>query len=98
MAVFALVAYGLGLVGVVWFAIDSARIPSLVWFWSGYSRLGWWTTILVGLVAFGVPAFIVALAWRWSGARRSLLREVDELKRVASARRGGVPSSARNLA
>ena len=64
MAVFALFAYGLGLVGVVWFALDSSRIPSMVWFWSGYSRLGWWATILVGFVAFGVPAFVAAVAWR----------------------------------
>ena len=97
MAVFALVAYGLGLVGLVWFAVDSARIPSIVWFWSGYSRLGWWATILVGFVAFGVPALCVAIAWRVSDARRGLLHEVDELK-GGSSRRSRLDRSTRNIA
>jgi hypothetical protein len=98
MGLFAVVAYGLGVVGVLWFAFDSARIPSIVWFWSGYSRAGWWAAILVGLVAFGVPAFIGALVWRRSDARRELLAEVDELKRGASARRDRLDRSTRNIA
>ena len=98
MPVLALVAYGLGLVGVLWFAIDSSRIPSIVWFWSGYSRLGWWATIAVGFVAFGIPALIGAIAWRRSDARRGLLHEVDELKSGAGARRSRIDRSTRNIA
>jgi hypothetical protein len=98
MPVFVLVAYGLGIVGVLWFAVDSARIPSIVWFWSGYSRPGWWATIGAGLVAFGVPALIGAIAWRLSDARRGLLHEVDELKSGSSARRDRLDRSTRHFA
>ena len=97
MQKFAIVAYGLGLVGVVWFAVDSSRIPSIVWFWSGYSRPGWWTAIAVGFIAFGIPAFIGAIAWRRSGARRGLMHEVDELRGSAS-RRERLDRSTRNIA
>ncbi len=90
MPMIAVAAYGLGLIGLLWFAFDSARIPSLVWFWSGYSRAGWWCTIVVGFVAFGVPAFVVAVAWRFGDARKGLFHEVGELKRqVAREERYG---------
>jgi len=98
MQMFAFVAYGLGAVGVVWFAVDSSRIPSIVWFWSGYSRLGWWTAIVVGFVTFGVPAFIGAIAWRRSDARKGLLHEVDELRTGDAARRERLDRSTRNIA
>jgi hypothetical protein len=98
MPMFALVAYGLGLVGVLWFAIDSSQIPSVVWFWSGYSRLGWWATITVGFVAFGIPALVVAVAWRLSAARRGLRHEVDELKSGVESRRHRIDRSTRNIA
>ena len=81
MPMIAAAAYGLGLVGLCWFALDSARIPSIVWFWSGYSRAGWWCTVVVGFVTFGIPAFVIAVAWRVSDTRRGLIHEVDELKR-----------------
>ncbi len=55
------VGYGIGIIGVLWFAVDSSRIPSIVWFWSGYSRAGWWTAVLACFVALGIPAFIAAL-------------------------------------
>jgi hypothetical protein len=98
MPVFAMLAYGVGLFGVVWFVVDASRIPSIVWFWSGYSRPGWWATIAVGFVAFGIPALIVAIAWRTSDARRGLRHEVDELKSGATARRGRLDRSTRNIA
>jgi hypothetical protein len=98
MPVLAVLAYGLGLVGVVWFIVDSSRIPSIVWFWSGYSRPGWWATIAVGFVAFGIPALIVAIAWQKSDARRSLRHEVDELKSGGGVRRGRLERSTRNIA
>jgi hypothetical protein len=98
MPMFVLVAYGLGCVGVLWFALDSSRIPAIVWFWSGYSRLGWWATILVGFLAFGIPALIGAFSWRFSDARRELRHEVDELKRGAAARRSRLARSTRNIA
>jgi hypothetical protein len=91
-------AYGLGGVGVLWFAIDSARIPAIVWFWSGYSRPGWWATMAVGLVAFGVPALIAAVVWRLSEARRTLFREIDELRSGTAARRTRLDRSTRNIA
>jgi len=93
-----LVAYGIGLVGVLWFAFDCGRIPSLVWFWSGYSRAGWWTTVLVGFVAFGVPAFVVAAAWRFSRARKGLYHEVDDLRRGDAQRRARIERSTRSIA
>jgi len=98
MPVLAVIAYGLGLVGGVWFFVDSSRIPSIVWFWSGYSRPGWWATIAVGFVAFGIPALIVAIAWRNSDARRQLRHEMDELKSGAGARRSRLDRSTRNIA
>lgn len=90
-------AFGLGVIGVVWFALDSSRIPAMVWFWSGYSRVGWWATMAAGLLALGVPAFIAALAWRFGDARRSLYREVDELKHGAVSRRQRLERSTRNI-
>jgi hypothetical protein len=98
MPMLVLVAYGLGLIGVVWFAIDSSRIPSIVWFWSGYSRPGWWAAIAVGFAAFGVPAFIGAIAWRRSDARKGLMHEVDELRSGAASRRDRIDRSTRNIA
>ena len=65
-------AYLIGVAGIVWFALDSGRIPSMIWYWSGFSRLGWWGAILMCLVPFGVPALIVAVVWRFSEARRVL--------------------------
>ena len=97
MPVFLVVAYGLGALGVIWFAADSGRIPSLVWFWSGSSRLGWWVTVLVGLVALGIPAFVIACAWRLSPTRRTLYRETDELRGGVEARRARLARSTRNV-
>ena len=77
---FVTAAYGIGLFGVVWFALDSARIPAIVWFWSGYSRAGWWTAMIACFVALGIPAFIAALVWRFGAARKGLRHEVDELR------------------
>ncbi|MGZ4675492.1 MAG: hypothetical protein ACXVJ7_10765 [Acidimicrobiia bacterium] len=90
-------AYGLGLIGVVWFAVDSSRIPGLVWFWSGYSRAGWWTTVVVAFVALGVPAFIAAVAWRFSAARKGLYHEVDELRGGAARRQERIDRSTRSI-
>jgi hypothetical protein len=98
MPMLVVLAYGLGLVGVVWFVVDASRIPSIVWFWSGYSRPGWWATVAVSFIAFGIPALVVAIAWRRSDARRGLLHEVDELKSGTSARRGRLERSTRNIA
>jgi hypothetical protein len=81
-------AYGLGFVGLLWFALDASRIPAMIWFWSGFSRLGWWTAMLVAFAAFGVPALVGAFMWRRSDARRVLRNEIDELKR--NARRGRI--------
>ena len=83
--------FGLGLIGFVWFAIDSSRIPGPIWYWSGYSRAGWWTAAVACLVAMGIPALILAVVWRFGVARRSLHREMDELR--DSARSGRTPRS-----
>ena len=80
MSIAMIVGYLLGIAGIVWFAIDSARIPSMIWYWSGYSRLGWWGAILMCLVPFGLPALIVAVVWRFSEARRVLTLEFDDAR------------------
>ena len=90
-------SYALGALGVVWFAFDSSRIPGVVWFWSGRSRLGWWATMVVGLVALGFPAFIGALVWRFGETRRALLREVAELS-GSGARRDLLDRTTRHIA
>ena len=72
MGIALLAAYTLGTVGVVWFAVDSARIPPPIWYWSGYSRPGWWGAMLLCLVAFGIPALIAALVWRFGEQRKAL--------------------------
>ncbi len=74
------VAYLIGVGGVVWFAVDSARIPAIIWYWSGFSRAGWWGAVLLCLVPFGIPALIVALTWRFGEARRVLLLETNDLR------------------
>jgi hypothetical protein len=88
MPVFAAAAYGLGLIGLVWFALDASRIPSMVWYWSGFSRLGWWTAMLAALAAFGLPAVVGAYMWRRSEARRVLRNEIEELKHNAGRHHG----------
>lgn len=96
---FVVVAYAVGFVGVLWFAIDSARIPSIVWFWSGYSRAGWWTAFAACFAALGIPAFVAAVAWHFSDARRGLLHEVDELRGSSkTARRDRDRRSTRSVA
>lgn len=80
MSIAILVAYLIGVAGVVWFAVDSARIPSMIWYWSGFSRAGWWGAVLMCLVPFGIPALIVAIVWRYGEARRVLRLEADDLR------------------
>ncbi|MEO6469235.1 MAG: hypothetical protein ABIP21_09045 [Acidimicrobiia bacterium] len=80
MSIAIVVGYVLGAAGIVWFAVDSARIPSMIWYWSGFSRLGWWGAILMCLVPFGLPALIVAVVWRFSEARRVLALEFDDAR------------------
>lgn len=90
-------AYGLGVIGVIWFAVDSSRIPGMIWYWSGYSRPGWWGAMFMCLVAFGLPAAIAALTWRFSEARKVLNLEFNEARfhgRAArDARLGRPPES-----
>ena len=87
MSVALLVAYASGVVGIVWFAIDSARIPSMIWYWSGYSRPGGWGAIVMCFVAFGVPALIAAIAWRFSEARKVLNLEFNDARQHGRAAR-----------
>ena len=72
--------YLLGVASVMWFAVDSGRIPSMIWYWSGFSRPGWWGAILMCVVPFGIPAFIVAVVWRFSEARRVHTLEFDDAR------------------
>ena len=90
--------FGVGLIGVVWFAIDSTRIPGPIWYWSGYSRAGWWTAAIACLVAMGIPALILAVVWRFGGARRSLRREMDELRESARSGRASRTGSTGSVA
>ena len=80
MSAVVVVGFGLGFVGLVWFAIDSSRIPSVVWYWSGHSRAAWYTAAVACLLAVGFPALILAVVWRFGEARRSLNNEVRELR------------------
>jgi hypothetical protein len=92
------VAYALGVAGLVYFLVDSSRIPRQVWFWSGYSRPAWVVSFAACLVALGIPALIAAIVWRFGEARRTLLREVDELRRAGrTARRAEAEGSPGNL-
>jgi hypothetical protein len=90
--------YALGLVGLVWFAIDSSRIPSLVWFWSGYSRAGWWAAMVACFVALGVPAFLAALVWRFGGVRKGLRHEVEDLRGTRRSRTARLQGTAGGVA
>ena len=80
MSISIISAYLVGVAGVVWFAVDSGRIPSMIWYWSGFSRPGWWGAIVMCLVPFGIPALIVAVVWRFSDARRVLTLEFDDAR------------------
>ena len=80
MGTIVVVCFAVGLVSAVWFVIDASRIPSIIWYWSGYSRAGWFTAAVACLAAFGIPALILALVWRFGGARRSLRAEEQELR------------------
>ena len=80
MSIAIIAAYLVGVAGVVWFAVDSGRIPSMIWYWSGFSRPGWWGAIVMCLVPFGIPALIVAVVWRFSDARRVLTLEFDDAR------------------
>ena len=87
MSVAIVLGYLVGLVGVIWFAIDSARIPSMIWYWSGYSRPGWWGAVLLCFVPFGALALVAAVAWRFSEARKALRLEFDDLRQQGRAAR-----------
>ena len=90
--------FGVGLIGLMWFAIDSTRIPGPIWYWSGHSRAGWWTAALACVLAMGIPALILAFVWRFGAARRSLRREMDELRESAHLRRSSRASSTGSVA
>ena len=87
MSISIIAAYLVGVAGVVWFAVDSGRIPSMIWYWSGFSRPGWWGAIVMCLVPFGIPALIVAVVWRFSDARRVLTLEFDDARQHGSRAR-----------
>ena len=81
------VAYAIGAAAVIWFAIDSARIPPMIWYWSGFSRLAWWGAILFCLVAAGIPALVAVLVWRFSEARKVLRLEYNDVRQQGRAAR-----------
>ncbi len=85
MPIAILAGFIVGALGVVWFAIDSARIPSMIWYWSGYSRPGWWGAMAICLLAFGYPAVIAAVAWRLSEARKVLNLEYNDVRQQGRA-------------
>ena len=97
MSIVIIAGYLVGVVAVVWFAVDSGRIPSMIWYWSGFSRPGWWGAILACLIPLGVPAVIAAIAWRFSEARRVLTLEFDDARqhgrRAREAQLGRSPES-----
>ena len=80
-------AYGVGLIAMGWFAIDSSRIPSMIWYWSGFSRSGWWASMGLCFVGLGIPAVAGAIAWRFSDARKVLLHEFNDLRQQGRAAR-----------
>lgn len=80
-------AYGLGICAVIWFAVDSARIPPMIWYWSGFSRLGWWGAMLFCLAAAGIPAVIAAFVWRFGAARKVLRLELNDVRAQGRAAR-----------
>ncbi len=90
--------YVLGLVALVWFAVDSGRIPALVWFWSGYSRAGWWTAMVACFIAGGVPAFVAVLVWRFGNTRKGLKHEVADLRGSNRSRAARVQGTAGGIA
>lgn len=81
------IAYGLGVCAVIWFAIDSSRIPPMIWYWSGFSRMGWWGAMLFCLAAAGIPAVIAAFVWRFGAARKSLRMEFNDIRAQGRAAR-----------
>ena len=80
-------AYATGTVAVIWFAVDSARIPPMIWYWSGFSRLAWWSAMLFCLLAAGIPAVIAALVWRFGEARKVLRLEFNDVRQQGRAAR-----------
>jgi len=81
------VAYAIGGAAVIWFAFDSARIPPMIWYWSGFSRLAWWSAMLFCLVAAGIPALVAAIVWRFSEARKVLRMELNDVRHHGRAAR-----------
>jgi hypothetical protein len=90
--------YALGLIGLAWFALDSSRIPSLVWFWSGFSRGAWWAAMVSCFVALGVPALLAAVFWRFGATRKGLMHEVSELRGTDRARTARLRGTAGGIA
>lgn len=87
MGVVLALGYALGFIGLVWFAIDSSRIPAMIWYWSGYSRPGWWAAMFFCFIAMGFPAFIGAVAWRFGEARKVLRMEFNDVRQQGQAAR-----------
>ena len=72
---------------IVWWNRDVARIPRIVWFWSGYDRRYWRRGIWTAFAFGGWPALVVVLAWRRGPQRAALLDEAADLRTRVRHRR-----------
>jgi hypothetical protein len=63
---------------VLWWANDSSRIPSRIWFWNGRDPRPWQWGIWIGLLLGGWIAIVVSIRWRFSEDRTVLLGDLAE--------------------
>jgi len=81
-----LAGFGVGLVALAWAWVDLSRFPPQVWYWSGNRREMWRIGLVLGFLATGWPAMVVAIAW-WRSASRAELRDEAHFLRETHRRK-----------
>lgn len=71
---------------VLWWAHDFTRIPGRIWYWSGHHRSPWQWGMLLGLLAGGWPALVIAAVGSRSAVRRDLLGDLRDQQEIANRR------------
>ena len=78
--------YLVGLVAALWCGRDLRRIPTRVWFSSGFDERAWYWGLGIWWVLGGWGALVLALVWRRSDARVALHEEMIDSRALRRLR------------
>ena len=88
LAVLVVLGYLIGVPAALWCFRDLARFRRPLWVGYG-NRDAWRRGLVIGLVAFGWGAAIVALGWRTGRTRPELIGELERMPTDLGARSSG---------